>query len=56
MTCYYVGSSQGGPEFSEDRKESVIEGSQEQYETTSLFETLFEFSEFDESVCSSGAV
>jgi hypothetical protein len=56
MTCYYVGSSQGGPEFSEDRKESVIEGSQEQYETASLFETSFEYSEFDGSVCSSGAV
>lgn len=56
MTCYYIGNSQGGPEFSEDITESVIEGSQYQYETRSLFETSFDYSEFDETICSPSAV
>ena len=50
-TCYYVGNNQGGPERSHNPVESVIEGVFTQYKTTSLFDTSFDFSVFDESQC-----
>ena len=56
MTCYYVGNSVGGPELSHDLLESVIEGSQSQYVTGSLFETTFDFGMFDDSLCSAETV
>ena len=52
MTCYYVGNSRGGPEFSHNRVESVIEGGQLDYTTDSLFATSYKYEMFDESVCS----
>ena len=52
--CYYVGDSQGGPESSNDPRESVIEGSVAWYETSSLFGTAFFYSKFDESQCDTG--
>ena len=51
--CYYVGNSQGGPSRSHDQRESVIEGTVPQYETSSLFSTSFDFEMFDESMCTS---
>ena len=56
MTCYYVGNRQGGPERSHNPTESVIEGSQSQYETSSLFATSFAYSMFDTAICSGGPV
>ena len=50
--CYYVGDSQGGPELSNDPRESVIEGGLVQYQTSSLFGTSFFYSKFEESQCS----
>ncbi|CAI7989837.1 hypothetical protein GBAR_LOCUS348 [Geodia barretti] len=52
--CYYVGDSQGGPERSNDPRESVIEGSVARYHTSSLFGTSFFYSKFDESQCNTG--
>jgi hypothetical protein len=52
MTCYYVGNAQGGPETSHDSMESVIEGSQSQYVTSSLFDPEFEYNQFETSHCS----
>ena len=52
MTCYYVGNSQGGPEDSHNPTESVIEGDQSQYVTSSLFATEFEYNQFEDTYCS----
>ena len=51
MTCYYVGNAQGGPENSHDPLESVIEGDQSQYVTSSLFDPSFEYSQFEDMHC-----
>ena len=49
--CYYVGNCQGGPEFSYDPIESVIQGTQSEYMTSGLFDTSFQYQMFDDSVC-----
>lgn len=50
-TCYYVGNSQGGPEFSKSSVESVIEGSYKDYETSGLFVTDFKYQKFEDGFC-----
>ena len=50
-TCYYAGNSQGGPEFSTNPRESVIEGVQSDYKTDTLFDATFKFEMFEESFC-----
>ena len=51
--CYYVGNSQGGPSRGGPNSGSVVEGALLEYETTSLFATLFMYSEFEEAMCNS---
>lgn len=50
-TCYYVGNSQGGPEFSKNQVESVIEGEYKDYETRGLFDTSFKYQKFRDDAC-----
>ena len=50
-TCYYMGNSQGGPEYSHNPRESVIEGVQANYKTDALFATSFNYDMFDDSIC-----
>ena len=49
--CYYAGNIQGGPELSNDPSKSVIEGLYTQYQTSGLFDTTFDFKQFDDSLC-----
>ena len=51
--CYYAGNSQGGPERGHNPVESVIEGVYTQYTTDGLFETDFQYKQFDDDRCSS---
>ena len=49
--CYYVGNFQGGPEFTHNPIESVIQGTYSEYMTSGLFDTSFKYQIFDDSVC-----
>ena len=51
IECYYAGNVQAGSEIDSDPKNSVIEGTYNQYQTNSLFATDFDFKRFNDDNC-----
>ena len=57
IQCLYAGNAQGGPINEVDvPNDRVIEGDYEEYEVSGLFESDFQYNQFEDDQCATAAV